>query len=244
MFWADPSGGDSKGFFNTDLQGQDRFDERGLYIPPYQRKYSRDRFLGLLEQRRLERDGYTSIRNQSGEVVMRKTFVYGSISKVETEYGEKDELYLKFGYEYLHLSINILGTGYNSSFGIGFFHAEESNFGSISAWSGYLSLHVQKTESLLEYVGATDDVLKVTKSLEKKLGYAAVIFSTLEDIQSDKFGVGTGVKAVIGITTTILATAFPVAILTYAILDITVGIATGTTLADRIANGIENATKD
>jgi hypothetical protein len=60
-------------------------------------------------------------------------------------------------------------------------------------------------------------------------------------LKSALSGIGTGVKVAIGLATTF----FGVPVLVgCAILDITMGVATGTTLTDRIATGIENATKD
>ncbi|WKW46708.1 hypothetical protein P3875_01150 [Myroides sp. JBRI-B21084] len=48
------------------------------------------------------------------------------------------------------------------------------------------------------------------------------------------------VKAAIGT----LSIIFPGAGLAYAIIDLTVGVATGTTLTDRIANGVEEGLKN
>ncbi|MEC4050183.1 hypothetical protein OX284_012135 [Flavobacterium sp. SUN046] len=78
------------------------------------------------------------------------------------------------------------------------------------------------------------------KSLGKKLGYAGAVLSIFEDGYNDNLGAGTATKVTIGV----LCTVFPVAGLTYAIIDLSVGVATGTSLTDRIASGVDNAVKN
>lgn len=57
--------------------------------------------------------------------------------------------------------------------------------------------------------------------------------------QNGKIGVGTAVKVGIGLVTTFAAGALAPWALAYVIADVTVGFATGTTITDRIAAGVE-----
>lgn len=124
-----------------------------------------------------------------------------------------------------------------SSFNRGFLGASASNMMEGSAWTDYASLHLEKTAALIKFVNPTSTLLKTTKSLGSKLGYLGIALTIYEDINENKLGIGTGVKTIIGIST-VICPAFGVA---YAIIDLTVGFATGTTLTDRIADGIENS---
>jgi RHS repeat-associated protein len=138
-----------------------------------------------------------------------------------------------------------------NDFDKGFIGADPSNMNSASAWTEYAGMHLTKTESLFKHTAQTSTgwankasalkAAKYTAIAGKSLGVAGVLLTAGEDINDGKLGVGTGVKVAIGLATTFFGG--PV-VVGYAILDITVGIATGTTLTDRIATGIENATKD
>lgn len=134
--------------------------------------------------------------------------------------------------------VNVFGVDINK-FGIDFFGAEESNLKSASAMIGHAGLHLTKTEALLQYVGATEGVLKSAKSIGIKLGYAGVLTTAIEDLANNNLGVGTGVKVAIGVASMYLG---PVGV-AYAIIDLSFGVTTGTTLTDRIANGVENSFK-
>lgn len=134
--------------------------------------------------------------------------------------------------------VNVFGVDINK-FGIDFLGAEQSNLKSASAMIGHAGLHLSKTEALLKYVGATEGVLKSAKYLGTKLGVAGVTFTVLEDFRANKQGTGTVVKATIGA----LSIIFPVAGLAYGIIDLSVGVTTGTTLTDRFADGIEKGLK-
>jgi RHS repeat-associated protein len=139
-----------------------------------------------------------------------------------------------------------------NEFDKGFVGADSSNMNSASAWAGYAGMHLTKTESLFKHTAQTSTgwankasalkSAKYTAIAGKSLGVAGVGLTVYEDWkQNGEIGVGTGVKVAIGLATTFLGG--PV-VIGYAILDFTVGVATGTTLTDRIATGIENATKD
>ncbi len=65
-----------------------------------------------------------------------------------------------------------------------------------------------------------------------------------EDIADNKQGWGTLAKVGIGVATTVAYGAFAPWALGYTIIDVGVGVATGTTVTDRIAAGIDNATKN
>lgn len=136
-----------------------------------------------------------------------------------------------------------------NSFDSGFVGADKSNFKSVSAFAGYASLQVAKTEAIItkaligqsaSVAGDYAAIFRGAKSLGTKLGYAGVIATVGEDLYSGNAGAGTAVKASIGV----LCTIFPAAGLTYAIIDLGVGAATGTTLTDRIASGVDNAIKN
>lgn len=139
-----------------------------------------------------------------------------------------------------------------NDFDKGFIGADPSNMNSASAWTGYAGMHLTKTESLFKHTAQTSTgwankasalkAAKYTAIAGKSLGVLGVGLTALEDYnQNGEVGVGTGVKVAIGLATTFFGGPLVVG---YAILDITVGVATGTTLTDRIATGIENATKN
>lgn len=144
--------------------------------------------------------------------------------------------------------VNVFGVDINK-FGIDFLGAEQSNLKSASAMAGHAGLHLSKTESLFKNTAKTASgwankasalkAAKFTAIAGKALGTAGVLLTAGEDIANGKFGVGTGVKVAIGVATTFLG---PVGV-AYAIIDLTVGVTTGTTLTDRVATGIENSVK-
>lgn len=114
-----------------------------------------------------------------------------------------------------------------------------------SAFVGYAGLLTTKTESLVKYTAKgqifrnlrhISKTLKGLKTTGRFLGYTGVALSVVEDYQNDNLGAGTVFKAGIGVACTV----FPVFGLCYAITDVAVGAITGTTLTDRIANGIDN----
>lgn len=75
----------------------------------------------------------------------------------------------------------------------------------------------------------------------KVLGVGGAGLSVYEDFSKGELGIGTGVKVAIGLATTFFGGPF---VLSYVLLDLAVGVATGTTLTDRIAAGVENQFKD
>ncbi len=105
-------------------------------------------------------------------------------------------------------------------------------------------LQLTKTESLLKYVGATEDVLKNTKFAGRILGGVGALLTVREDFKENKQGWGTAAKFGIGVATTVAYGAFAPWALGYTIIDVGVGVATGTTVTDRIAAGIDNVTKN
>ncbi len=144
--------------------------------------------------------------------------------------------------------VNVLGIDI-TSFAFDFFGAEESNLMAASAMTGYAGLHLSKTAGLLKTTAKNATgwankahalkAVKFTAVAGKSLGVAGALLTAGEDIYNGKFGIGTGVKVAIGVATTFLG---PVGV-AYAIIDLTVGVTTGTTLTDRIASGIENSVK-
>lgn len=141
---------------------------------------------------------------------------------------------------------------YSVNFLNGFIDSPRSNLRSGSSFTGYSGLYLTKTESLFKYTAQNSTgwankltalkAAKYTAIAGKSLGVAGVGLTALEDYnENGKIGIGTGVKIAIGLATTFaVGAAAPVAI-AYAILDIGVGLTTGTTLTDRIANGVESA---
>jgi hypothetical protein len=140
------------------------------------------------------------------------------------------------------------GGGIFNNFANGFLNGPSSNLQSGSAWSGYGGLHLTKYEQLFRYSAKTStnwadkaSNLRKAKGLAvagKGLGLIGVGAVVYEDLKENKFGIGTGVKVGIGVITTFIGG--PV-VLTYLVTDIAVGFITGTTLTDRIANGVESA---
>jgi len=132
----------------------------------------------------------------------------------------------------------------------GAINADKSSLKSASAWTGYVGFQTTKFEKLFQYTakistswadkaGALKGA-KVSAIAGKTLGVADVGLSILEDYREHKVGVGTAVKVGIGLATTFAAGVFAPIALGYVIADVTIGFATGTTLTDRIAAGIEN----
>ena len=71
------------------------------------------------------------------------------------------------------------------------------------------------------------------------MGWAGVGLSVIEDYKENKLGWGTGSKVAIGAACIYLG---PIGI-AYSIVDLSVGAATGTTLTDRIAEGVDETMK-
>lgn len=143
-----------------------------------------------------------------------------------------------------HNNQSITGVSFFSNqmndFDKGFIGSDASNMTSASAWIGYAGLQLTKTSALIKYVNPG---LDISKKFSRKLGVFGVGVSVLEDIKNDNVGYGTLSKVGIGLATTFAyGTLAPVA-LTYTLLDIGVGLYTGTSITDRIANGIDNAIK-
>jgi RHS repeat-associated protein len=136
--------------------------------------------------------------------------------------------------------VSFLGIQMND-FAKGFIGSDPSNMTSASAWIGYAGLQLTKTSALIKYV---NPVLDISKKLSRKIGVIGVGVSVLEDINNNNVGYGTLSKVGIGLATTFAyGTLAPVALI-YTLLDIGVGLYTGTSITDRIANGIDNATKN
>lgn len=124
-------------------------------------------------------------------------------------------------------------------------------FNTTNHTKGFVRERGTKTESLLKYTAQTSSgwaakanalkAAKYTAYAGKSLGALGIALTMNDDLKDGNFGVGDGVRLAVGLATTCFGG--PV-VVGYAILDITVGVATGTTLTDRISTGIENATKD
>jgi hypothetical protein len=139
--------------------------------------------------------------------------------------------------------MSILGHQMND-FDKGFIGSDDSNMKSASAWIGYAGLQLTKTSALIKYVNPLSKTLEISKHLSRKLGVLGVGISVLEDFNNDNIGYGTLSKVGIGLATTFAyGTLAPVA-LTYTLLDLGVGLYTGTSITDRIANGIDNTIKN
>ena len=145
-------------------------------------------------------------------------------------------------------NVSILGHDLNN-FDKGFIGADNSNFMSGSAWAGYAGLNLEKYNALLKTTFRQEQsfsslkyVAKTIKNVEtagKALGWAGVGLSVVEDYRENKVGWGTGAKVAIGVASIYFG---PVGV-AYSIVDLTVGAATGTTLTDRIAEGVDEAMK-
>ena len=145
-------------------------------------------------------------------------------------------------------NISILGHELNS-FDRGFLEAGKSNFMSGSAWAGYTGLNVEKYNALLKTTFQQEQsfsslryVAKTLKKVEiagKVFGWGGVGLSFIEDYKENKLGWGTGAKVAIGAAYIYLG---PIGV-AYSIVDLSVGAATGTTLTDRIAGGVDEALK-
>ena len=123
---------------------------------------------------------------------------------------------------------------------------KESDFDSTSAIFGYAGIHLTKTELLLKSTVAniTDraskiSTLKAVKNIAKagKLtGVVGAIATGFEGASDENgFTIGDGAKVAIGLITTFTPYGW-----VYGIVDLGVGLATGTTLTDRIGNAIDN----
>jgi len=78
--------------------------------------------------------------------------------------------------------------------------------------------------------------LQIAKTAGKVVGLIGTAFTAVEAMQDGKFTIGDGAKVVIGLTTT-----FTPAGWIYGAADLLVGITTGTTITDRIGEGIDSA---
>ena len=125
-----------------------------------------------------------------------------------------------------------------------------SNFSSGSSIVGYQGMILNKTEVLITLSSKgqsfsnlrhTATTLKMTSAFGKGLGLAGIGLSVYEDFNSHQ-GLSWGTAAKMGIGGLLLFASAPVS-LGYAVLDLGVGIATGTTITDRAANYINNQTR-
>ena len=126
---------------------------------------------------------------------------------------------------------------------------DDSNMTSGSALIGYQGMVLNKAEILiksgakgqsfsnLRHVSKT---LQLTKYAGRGLGALGTGLSVYEDYKTNNFGWGTATK--IGIGALLFFASAPVA-LTYAILDVGWGLATGTTITDNVANYVNKKMK-
>jgi len=170
----------------------------------------------------------------------------------QTSYMQGDEIYGEGNIGVMHRAK--LDGNYEPSFFGDFIegakYADKSSLKSASAWTGYAGFQTTKFEKLFQYTARISSSwadkagalkgAKVSAIAGKTLGVAGVGLSILEDYRDNKVGVGTAVKVGIGLATTFAAGVLAPWALAYVIADVTVGLATGTTITDRIAAGIEN----
>jgi RHS repeat-associated protein len=131
----------------------------------------------------------------------------------------------------------------------GLINAPGSNMGSGSSFVGYAGLQMDKTKSLLQYTAKNStgwankatalNAAKVVSKIGKGFGIAGAVFTGVESaLDGNGFSLGDGVKVGIGLLTTFTPLGWA-----YGIADIGVGVFTGTTITDRIGNGIDNGFK-
>ena len=131
----------------------------------------------------------------------------------------------------------------------GFMNAPRSDMGSGSAIVGYQGAVLNKNELLIRQVarGASfadrryiNKTLKVTSKVGKAMGIVGVGLTIYEDVSTDGFTWGTVAKA--GIGGALIFASAPLS-LTYAVIDIGVGLTTGTTITDRVGNYVNQKMK-
>lgn len=126
------------------------------------------------------------------------------------------------------------------SFIFGFMNGPKSDLGSGSSLAGYAGLHMDKTKSLLKYTAenSSDWANKAAKTVQrigKGFGAAGAVFTAVEGaLDGNGFTWGDGVKVGMGVLTTFTPFGW-----VYGVVDIGFGVFTGTTLTDRIGNGID-----
>lgn len=122
----------------------------------------------------------------------------------------------------------------------------KSDFGSGSSILGYEGMVLNKAEMLIRYgsKGASisnlrhvSKTLKLTTNAGQVLGGAGMFLTAYEDYSSNNLGWGTAVK--VGIGGVLIFASAPVS-LSYAVLDIGVGLYTGTTITDRVGNYVND----
>lgn len=130
-------------------------------------------------------------------------------------------------------------------FAEGFIGGPKSDFFSASAFIGYQGTFLTPTEKLLRFTANAASTLsdkavalrglKVATIAGKSIGVLGAIATGIESISDGKVTWGDGVKVGIGLLTTFTPWGW-----VYGAVDLGVGLATGTSLTDRIANGIDN----
>jgi RHS repeat-associated protein len=134
-----------------------------------------------------------------------------------------------------------------SRFSDGFMgNSNKSDMTSGSSFIGYAGIETTKVEMLLRYTAKTASTwsnrafalkgVKGTAIFGKSLGAVGAVMTGIESgFDNNGFTWGDGVKVGIGLLTTFTPYGW-----VYGIVDVGVGLATGTTLTDRIGNGIDN----
>lgn len=146
-------------------------------------------------------------------------------------------------------SLNYNATPYEPSFTRdfieGFRYAPESNLSAPSSWLGAVGLSMSQYEGLLsktakvapiQYANISSKGLKYLKPAGKFLGGLGAVLTAVEGA-SDGNGFTTGDMVKVGISVVTIFTPYG---WVYSAVDLGVGIATGTTLTDRIGAGIDN----
>ncbi len=253
VYWADPSGADadnSTNRFDYDGLGRARYDEHGWYIDPTRRGQARPDVLEMLAAIDKVSGGgvgkvissnemgswiRTFIGNKDVNVPIDKTVydINGLIPLTETI------IIPMYSYEFVPNTRPI------DDFMYGFLNAPQSNLGSSSAITGYVGMLNDKNHYLVKglLMGSSAAVkadyskfLNVSKSIGTKLGVIGIGVTVIEDIANNNFNLGTVTKVAIGLGTMALG---PFGLL-YAAADVYVGVTTGTSITDRIANGVQN----
>ena len=127
---------------------------------------------------------------------------------------------------------------------------DDSNLKSGSSIIGYEGSVLNKAEVIIK-AGAKGTsfsdkkyilkTLNMTSKVGTSLGIAGIGFTTYEDFNSAR-GITWGTVAKVGIGGALLFASAPVS-LTYAALDIGVGLTTGTTITDRVGNYVNQKTR-